>query len=290
MLARSALVVLFAVTSALNAQSQSIASVQTVPSVIGLSVDSARAILLRGKLQLSITDSTISKARPGTVLTQNPERGSPVPQGRVVYVTVSRSQRRQNPLGNLIGSIIGIITEQRPQQPAATEPPATVPPPVKPQTPPANVDTVDTTKTEIVATPESVVVPPTTNIAVPHHPADTIDSAITHPVTQGIVNPIGSDTIMIPPSAPTRTIPWLVWLALAVVVIAALALLVRSSTKRSRPNTVRVPVIRPQITRDPGSHSIDTREPLIKRSGVRLVARRPAGYSSTVSFTNSDDR
>jgi hypothetical protein len=303
-------IALIALSEALHAQSQSIASVQTVPSVVGLSIDSARIVLRRAKLELAVSDSATSKAPPRTVLKQIPERGSPVPASRVVHVTVSRSRQNQNGLGSLIGSIIGVLTDKPPQEPTVTAPPATAPPTtapsatappatappaatappqIPPQTPPASIDTVDTLKPSVAA-PESATVPPQANIAAPQQPTDSIGSTtITQPVNPPVVNPTGPELTIIPPSPPgePRTIPTLVWIVLAVLLLGALALGARLSTKRSPSKTVRAPVIRPQITRDPGNHTIEVREPLIERSGVRLVARKPAGYASTVTFMNS---
>src|SRR5687768_6331255 len=59
---------------------------RTTPSVLRLSIDSARLVLARAKLQLEVVRSVPSSAAPGTIVAQRPAAGDSVPLDNVVRV------------------------------------------------------------------------------------------------------------------------------------------------------------------------------------------------------------
>lgn len=73
-------------------------STVTTPTVVGLSLNQALAVLLRAKLQLGTTQSKyVRDAREGTILEQSPAPGIRVPAGSPVSVTVATQAPTQAP-------------------------------------------------------------------------------------------------------------------------------------------------------------------------------------------------
>src|SRR5215212_3646806 len=62
---------------------------RTVPRVVGLPLDSARAVLRRARLRLLVVDSVTSRGTPGVVRRQDPVGGRPVPRDRTVRVALT---------------------------------------------------------------------------------------------------------------------------------------------------------------------------------------------------------
>mgnify|MGYP002624691857 CR=1 FL=1 len=73
-----------------------------VPSVTGLYITEATAVLQKDRLKLEVIDSTYNNKMPlGTIVEQTPKPYNRCKHGRTVYVTVNASARRQIPLPDL---------------------------------------------------------------------------------------------------------------------------------------------------------------------------------------------
>lgn len=75
----------------------------TVPDVMGLQYNEAKALLAEHKLVAVISDSTYNTSRPGgIVLDMTPVKGSVVKDGRMVYLTINTSRPPMRIIPNLI--------------------------------------------------------------------------------------------------------------------------------------------------------------------------------------------
>jgi beta-lactam-binding protein with PASTA domain len=72
-----------------------IAQQRTTPSVLRLSVDSARQVLERAKLRLQLIGSVPFRAPPGTIVRQIPGPGAPTPRDNVVHVQTAAAPEDQ---------------------------------------------------------------------------------------------------------------------------------------------------------------------------------------------------